>query len=963
MPIPPPSRLTTATVLLLMGLFSTRVEAQTALDGFNADADAVVQCAVVQKDCRILLGGDFSTIAGAAHSRIARLDALGQPEASFTASANGLVHALAEQPDGRILVAGNFTTLNGQAVSRIGRLLADGSLDAGFSASASGTVRAVAVQKDGRIVIAGEFATVNGTSRTRLARLLPDGSLDAGFSPTAASPSTNPAAVRCLTLQPDGKILLGGEFTLVNGVAKNRIARLLPDGTLDAGFTATIGATTANAVNAIALQPNGMLLAGGTFASVNAVARANFVRLQAGGATDATFTATANAEVFSLLVQPDGKIVLGGNFTSVAATTRTRISRVLAATGANDASFVPPTNGANAKVSCLAIQPDGKLIAGGDFTLYGTVAKVRSMRLYTDGSADLTFATAADQFVKSVATQPDGRIYLGGFFSALGATPRSGYGRLKADATVDTAYATTVNDEVEAMVLHTDGKVTIGGWFDTPIARFARLLATGGRDTTFAGTADNIVSAMAVQPDGKLLVGGAFTEINGEPHLSLGRVSATGVPESPFVPDPDSTVTTIVAQDDGRLVVGGNFVVIGGEERHGLARLNAAGVVEEGFNPGVTGLVQAISLQADGKILIGGDFSFVGGLPRSCLARLNADGTLDATFTPNPDRVVYSLTLQTDGKILVAGDFTSIAGQPRQKLARLHANGALDAAFSADANSLLQGLALQPDGKLLVGGFYTTIAGQSRSRIARLATPEPARQVLTVDPSGSSVTWQRSGPGPEIHQVTFEQSADGATYTPMASPVRMPGGWTLAGLALPLNQNVFIRARGRTYGGAHNSSVGWVESIRVAFPAGSPFASWQMLHFATTSGPAAPDIDPDGDGLTNIVEYATGSDPNIYDAANVITAGWLAGKLTASFPRNTGATDVLIRVQASADLQSWEDLAASALGNPMNALKSGATAAESGAGAVRAVTVTDFAAGSSATHPRAFLRVVAEYQP
>src|SRR5205814_6841029 len=106
----------------------------------------------------------------AANDPIMRLNADGTRDATFNASgtgANGNVYAVAVQPDGKIVIGGDFTSYNPGAATtqRIMRLNADGTPDASFNAGgagADGTVRAVAMQPDGSIVIGGDFTSYNG---------------------------------------------------------------------------------------------------------------------------------------------------------------------------------------------------------------------------------------------------------------------------------------------------------------------------------------------------------------------------------------------------------------------------------------------------------------------------------------------------------------------------------------------------------------------------------------------------------------------------------------------------------------------------------------------------------------------------------------------------------------------------------------------------------------------------------
>ncbi len=117
----------------------------------------------------------------------------------------------------------------------LARLNADGSLDDGFNAfrSVNGIVRTIALQTDGKILIGGLLNAVNGQSRNGLARLNSNGSLDMSFNPVFGNPSSfESAAIRRILVQPDGKIMVGGFFSGVNGTARQNLVRLNADGTL-----------------------------------------------------------------------------------------------------------------------------------------------------------------------------------------------------------------------------------------------------------------------------------------------------------------------------------------------------------------------------------------------------------------------------------------------------------------------------------------------------------------------------------------------------------------------------------------------------------------------------------------------------------------------------------------------------------------------------------------------------------
>ena len=110
-------------------------------------------------------------------------------------------------------------TFRAQGVSRnyLARLNEDGSLDLGFSPSLNGFVHAIALQTDGKVLIGGFFTSVNGQPRTHIARLNADGSLDGSFTPDANS------QVYAIAVQTDGKILASGDFNFIGGQTRTKI--------------------------------------------------------------------------------------------------------------------------------------------------------------------------------------------------------------------------------------------------------------------------------------------------------------------------------------------------------------------------------------------------------------------------------------------------------------------------------------------------------------------------------------------------------------------------------------------------------------------------------------------------------------------------------------------------------------------------------------------------------------------
>ncbi|WP_379963351.1 T9SS type A sorting domain-containing protein [Epilithonimonas sp. UC225_85] len=206
--------------------------------------------------------------------------------------------------NGKILV-GLIT--NGYFTKGLLRLNSDGSTDASFNAgtSANDGVYQIVVQPDGKILIAGYFTKYNGTDRYRFARLNADGSLDLTFK-TSLPNGTN---INAIAVQPDGKILIGGNFKTYNSLERDCIARLNIDGTLDSTFLTPYWTSFIGRINSIVVANDGKIYVGG----INIPQ--NFCRLNANGSRDTTFTSLgANGEVSAMIKDPDGKIVIAGNF-------------------------------------------------------------------------------------------------------------------------------------------------------------------------------------------------------------------------------------------------------------------------------------------------------------------------------------------------------------------------------------------------------------------------------------------------------------------------------------------------------------------------------------------------------------------------------------------------------------------------------------------------------------------------
>ena len=822
-------------VALLLAGGACALRGQSALDGFDPNASGLVRVVVVQPDGKILIGGDFTNVLGVARNRIARLNPDGTLDTAFNPNANNTVNAIAVQADGKILAGGVFNGANsigGQTRNRIARLDATNGLADSFNPNANQTVNAIAIQEEGKILVGGTFSGVNsigGQTRNNIARLDATNGLADSFDPNANDD------VNAIAVQTDGKILAGGLFNGANsigGQTRNRIARLDPA----TGLADSFNPNANSLVRAIAVQADGKILAGGNFFGANGIGgqtRNRIARLDATTGAADSFDPNANSVVLSIAVQADGKILAGGAFTgtnSIGGQTRNFIARLDATTGLAD-SFDP---NADNNVFAIAVQADGKVLAGGTFTTLtpdggATVTRNRIVRLETDGRLDQTLnLTANGNFVSATAVQPDGKILIGGQFTSVLGVARTNIARLNTDGTLDTVFNPNANSFVYAIAVQADGKILVGGNFSGANSiggqtrnRIARLDATTGQADSFDPNANDQIRAIVVQADGKILVGGFFSganSIGGQTRNHIARLDATNGLADSFNPNANNTVESIAVQADGKILVGGFFSGIGGQARSRIARLDATNGLAESFNPNADQGVRSIAVQADGKILAGGQFSNIGGQPRNRIARLDATTGLADSFNPNANNFVNAIAVQADGKILVGGGFNgaiSIGGQARNRLARLEAATGLVDSFDPNANNVVYAIAVQADGKILVGGGFSganSIGGQTRGIFARLSNDTAALQNLALPQT--AITWTRGGSSPQLTRVTFESSTNNVNYSSLGSGTAAGSNWTLAGLNnLSVGQSLYIRARGYYRGGYQNGSESIAESV------------------------------------------------------------------------------------------------------------------------------------------------------
>ena len=517
-------------------------------------------------DGKILFAGLNSST-----SYLYRLNNDGSNDSSFNSiTFSGNVYSIKPLADGKFYVGGGFSQVNGFTLKYLVRFNADGTIDSSYAGNnaPNGSVSRIEILSNNQLLIGGGFSTLNGVSRKLLAKINADGTLDNSlvFSGVAGSNDFG--------LLQNGKIIVGGQASDSNGPGSEIIPALLKvnaDGSVAAEQT-PVG--DSGIVNKVYVQPDGKILIGGGFTRVDNQRRFNLVRYNSDGTLDATFNPPYLGGIYNLDVRADGKILVSsiGNVVRLNADGTVDVT-INSSAGSNDAKFLSgggmlytvssvrlrrATEGgvfdptldviANNIIRKILVQPDGKIIVVGDFTIIGGVTRGRIARINTDGSIDQTFGAAggANSSIFDAALQPDGNIVIAGNFSGVNFNSNfKNLARLNSTGTLDATFNPAVEGGVQSLRLQSNGKILIGGGFYqvSGAARYkiARINADGTLDGSFnAGTgADDAVLTIDVQANSKVVIGGSFRSVNNSDRLGVARLFDAAATRTPYDFDGD----------------------------------------------------------------------------------------------------------------------------------------------------------------------------------------------------------------------------------------------------------------------------------------------------------------------------------------------------------------------------------------------------------------------------------------
>ncbi len=846
---------------------------------------------------RIYVGGSFASWGNSAlGSYLVRLRPNGTIDPAFSTSLNNYVNDIDIDATGRVYIGGQFT--NYQGGSSIIRLQANGARDTTFASAVFGTILDIALQADGKLL-----AAVNGEG---LRRLTDTGAFDSGF------PNTNQTGVSAFVLQADGQILVTGSFTSYGGFNYRGLVRLNSAGVVDPVFE-ILGNTTASVVQ---IDGYGRIWAGGNFTVFNNVitnvrglyvmngdaVALGFVRKPLPVAIEpgqtATFAASATAtSAITYRWLRNGAPVANGGRISGATTDTLTITGVVAGDADNYTLEISTAGGATrtstAELAVLG-QPE-VLIA----PVAQTIEAGQAVSFYVQarGAGTLTY-----QWLKAGAPLTNGSAFSG---------------------------VTTSTFTINPLILADAGNYSVritgsaGTTTTTPVNLTVTVNPAGVNRTLALPKFNSTVTAIAPNDDGTFFVGGSFTQITppGASAVSRNRfakIKADGTIDTAW-PTLNNQPYAIAKDSTGRVYIGGSFSQVtpnGGSAvtRNYLVRLNADGSLDTTFNApggvpaaGPSNQVKGIKFDATGRVYIHGDFATYNGTTVNYLARLNADGSLDTSFTSVTNSFVYDLKFAADGRHWIShgGNWSG-----QYYLVLTSAAGVRDAGFTYSGSLMPSAMALTSAGSVInvsnswpylqkVGptGAVSAESFQAVNNGLRLITGNGSQFYLW----GPSVTTYGSTTVANLFRINADGTHD-ASFTPS----------TGAGVGSGTVETMVIDSQGRLWVGGNFGSYNGDTTLANFFvlnggdpqtnsgPPADPFADFVA---GVPEGQRGPSDDPDGDGASNLLEYALALDPMVASSTGLPEVLVVSNRLTFVYERVRN--DVTYTVETSTNLTTW----------------------------------------------------------
>jgi uncharacterized delta-60 repeat protein len=468
------------------------------------------------------------------------------------------------------------------------------------------------------------------------------------------------------------------------------------------------------------------------------------------GLNDATFnkpdkTAAqgANGPV-EVLANYGNKLLIAGNFSSYNGSTTNKLAR-LKADGTLDKTFNAGT-GPNGKIRSILTLSNNKILLAGDFNRYNNLTAYGIVRLFPDGSPDLTFnfEYGPNKGIYKLAFQGD-HILVAGNFKPYPETANNVI-RISSSGVIDTTFHPQLGvlNDIQQMVVQPDGKILLAGSLligsSTNYCGVIRLNNDGSPDLTFQtyiislGDYRQYIGALALETPGTILLASNVLADGAYYQGSLRRLDSSG---NQLAYVSLFWTNSYLLQNDGKIVAAG-FKQIARDAgwyvfQRAIVRLNTNLTIDSSYHfddeklyaqyPYTPQILTSV-IQADDKVVIGGAFTETSGYVSNNIARLYTNGSFDTSFNAHKGSsgTILTSAVLKNGKTLIGGRFDFYNNSSAHNFARLNKNGQLDGTFQNGngTNGKVYTIAVQSNNKILIGGDFTSYDGHTCHNIARL---------------------------------------------------------------------------------------------------------------------------------------------------------------------------------------------------------------------------------------------------
>lgn len=617
----------------------------------------------IQNDGQAIITGAFTQVLGQSKRCIARIKTDFTLDIDFTPTSTMFwAYSVAIADDGKFYVASSSFP--------IGRYHPDGTTDTTFTNTESPGFAALfvpmVIQPDGKILLGGGRG---------IQRYNTDGSTDSSF--TTINGISGPPDTTEISLLPDGKIFVAGNFQTYEGVTEHYITKRNADGSWDSSFDRGSGNGADNTITKAIPLNNGQILISGYFDHYNETPSRHIAKLLPDGEIDPGFSVGTgfDDEVSFISETSSGKILVAGSFNTYNNIPSKHIV-LLNPDGTIDSSFqsgsgfVSSSGGSGSGITALQILSNGKILVSGSFVSYRGTPCHKLICLNPDGSRDMTFNTSflpAGHFVNNFIDLPEeGKVLVSLIYPNMWIYEHKILYKIGYDGSDDASFQAPTNQyRILSMSLESSGNILIRDQYITEETdyndRFLRLGANGAIIQVFADSAQTPGLLIGIgKPiplaDGRFFTTATYTSLTGDFFQGLVRHNPDGSNDVTFETDtPITGVYDLFPQQD-KLIIAGQFVEVSGIGRNRIARLHSSGILDIKEPELISQKVNVVKKGAEVKVLSPRPnvsqvtiFDLTGRiLSRS---EKTESGTSEIKLISNPDIAIIKIVL-TDGSTI-----------------------------------------------------------------------------------------------------------------------------------------------------------------------------------------------------------------------------------------------------------------------------------------------------------------------